>query len=223
MTVEGAAPSAKTLKQIRDDVAWLSATLAKLFAQLPGPTARSTDLAHTLGVDKPLGSRLFRIARSADPAEAVGLLPTVNQLLRAVRTAGAKAPGAAADEALAAAERLAAAVEELGGDQRRFESVVSATSPKGVRRVELAQRRGAFRANTHLWGGSVDCTAGVLALLPGSDPGMVDGVYVFGNVGVKATRAGVRLPLGVRPGVAEATRWTDGDGVSGRRAEPRCL
>src|SRR5690349_21978367 len=115
----------------------LCASLSRLLDHLPAPVERAAELERALQIDSPLAWRVFRIARAVDPAEAVEHLPTVNQLRRAVGQAEGHVPKAVYDGAMSAIERLGGIVSSLGGDQRGFESLVSALSPGGVRRVEL--------------------------------------------------------------------------------------
>jgi hypothetical protein len=181
--------------RIRAEVAELSASLSALFSALPTPVRRAPDLVRALGVDNPLACRLLRVARAADPAEAVEYLPTVNQVRHAVNQAAELAPGPAADGARTAVERFAGLVDELGCNQRGFESLVSALSPRGVRRVDHQHRRAAFRANAHMWGLSAECVAVVNVLVPGAEPGWFDFHAVQGFVGARIMRPDARVAV----------------------------
>jgi hypothetical protein len=189
----------------------LCGALSKVLDQLSTPIERAADLERALQIDSPLAWRVFRIARALDPAEAVEHLPTVNQLRRAITQASGQVPTAVFEEAVRAANEFGTMVNSLGGDQRGFESLVSALSPGGVRRVELQHRRSAFRANVHLWGMHVRCLSLLVIIHPNEKTGEIDGYFVHGYHEARPTRPGVPMILRSRlkadsphPGAAPA-------------------
>jgi hypothetical protein len=182
-------------EQIRRVMSGLCTSLSKLLDQFPTAIEKAADLERALRIDSPLAWRVFRIARAVDPAEAVEHLPTVNQLRRAVAQCSGIVPCAAYEAATAAVERLGDIVTSLGGDQRGFESLVSALSPGGVRRVELQHRRSAFRANVHLWGMHVRCLSLMVIIHPNEKTDAIDGYFVHGYHDVRPTRPGVPMIL----------------------------
>lgn len=184
--------------RIRQEVAELSGSLSALFATLPGPARRAADLVKTLNIDNPLACRLLRVARAADPAEAVEYLPTVNQIRGAVDAAGQLAPGPVAEAARQAVESFGRLVGEFGNDQRGFESLVASLSPKGVRRVDLQHRRAAFRANQHMWGLSAECVISLMVMVPGARPGYLDFHAVQGFVNARIMRPNMKVKLRAR-------------------------
>ena len=198
-------------EQIRRVMSGLCSSLSKLLDQLPTAIEKAADLERALRIDSPLAWRVFRIARAVDPAEAVEHLPTVNQLRRAVSQASGLVAPPIFDAATAAVEKLGGIVSSLGGDQRGFESLVSALSPGGVRRVELQHRRSAFRANVHLWGMHVRCLSLLVIIHPNPQTGEIDGYFVHGYHDARPTRPGVPMILRSRlkadyiPAVPQAT------------------
>ena len=184
--------------QIRAEVARLSSSLEALFRHLPGAGRRALDLVRSLGIDNPLACRVLRVAHAADPAEAVEFLPTVNQIRRVVELAAERAPGAEADSARAAMQSFEQLVDELGVDQKGFESLVSALTPRGVRRVEMAHRRAAYRANAHMWGVSAECMVQVTVLLPDKEGKKLDLHAIDGFVGARITRPNARVIFAAR-------------------------
>jgi hypothetical protein len=184
--------------EIRACVADLTSSLSALFAALPAGSRRAPGLVKELGIDNPLACRLLRVANAADPAEAVEFLPTVNQIKRAVERAGTKAPAPIADAARTAVVRFDELVTELGIDQRGFESLVSALSPGGVRRVEMQHRRAAFRANAHLWGSSAEYVSTTMILVPNEQGRHLDLHAVRGYVNMRITRPNATVVFGSR-------------------------
>ncbi len=180
-------------EQIRAVMTGLCTALSKLLDRLPVAIERAADLERALQIDSPLAWRVFRIARAVDPAEAVEHLPTVNQLRRAVAQASGQVPMPVYEAAAGAVEQLGNIVSSLGGDQRGFESLVSALSPGGVRRVELQHRRSAFRANVHLWGMHVRCLSLLVIIHTNNETGEIDGYFVHGYHDVRPTRPGVPM------------------------------
>lgn len=183
---------------IRSSVAELAAALAGQFASLPNAGRRAPDLVKTLGIDNPLACRVLRVAHAADPAEAVEFMPTVNQIKRVIELASEHAPASKSAAAREAVARFSALVDEFGGDQRGFESLVSALTPRGVRRVEMAHRRAAFRANAHMWGVSSECVAQMSVLLPSADGKHLDLHGVNGFVNIRVTRPNARVMFAAR-------------------------
>lgn len=184
--------------QIRTEVAALSSSIAALFSMLPNGGRRAPDLVKALGIDNPLACRVLRVAHAADPAEAVEFLPTVNQIKRVVDLAAERSPGVEAQTAQAAVLKFERVVDELGIDQKGFESLVSALSPRGVRRVEMAHRRAAYRANAHMWGVSTECMAMVMILIPDATGEKLDLHAVSGFVGARITRPNARVMFAAR-------------------------
>lgn len=200
---------ARSETRIRAEVTALTTALAAMLDELPPEARRPSTLAKLLKLDNPLASRLLRLSQTTEPAEAVDLLPTLNQLRRAVTRAGAAAPGKAAADAAVALDRFAALVDDLGGDQRGFESLVSMLSPSGVRRVELQHRREAFRANMHLWGMCLDTVSFTVLQVPGREEGTFDAAFIYGYVGARTIRPNVpfrvrsRLRVAMEPDAPE--------------------
>lgn len=194
--------------QIRACVAELTTSLSALFNALPSPARRAPGLVKELGIDNPLACRLLRVANAADPAEAVEFLPTVNQIKRAVDRASVKAPAPIAEAARSAVARFDELVTELGVDQRGFESLVSALSPGGVRRVEMQHRRAAYRANSHLWGCSSELITTTMILVPNEEGRHLDMHAIRGYVGMRITRPNAHVVFGSR--MREPARAPDG-------------
>ena len=185
----GRAPAHSEVR-IREEVGALSRALAGLLDTLPGEIQGPTDLGRYLGLDTPLASRLLRLARASTVVEAVELMPTINQLRSAVVRAGESVPGPAAVDANAAIDRFQALVDELGGDQSWFESLASMHLAGGVRRVDLAHRRAAFKANSHLWGRTVESFSTVAILYLAEDGDSLDAVYNFAYIKARVLHPG---------------------------------
>lgn len=175
-------PPAHSEERIQSEIGALSRALAGLLDALPADIQGPTDLARFLRLDTPLASRLLRLARASNVVEAVELMPTINQLRSAVVRAGESVSGPALAEANNALDRFQALVDELGGDQGWFESLASMHLSGGVRRVDLAHRRAAFKANSHLWGRTVDCLSAVAVCYLADDGDSLDSVYNFGYI-----------------------------------------
>ena len=190
---------ASTVQQrIRLHLTDLAETLSVLLGSLPQPVRRAPDLVKQLGIDNPLACRMLRVAQAADAAEAIEFMPTINQVRRVVVRSAELAPGPAADRALDSMSRFDALVNELGIDQRGFESLVSSLSPTGVRRVELQHRRAAYRANAHLWGLSAESVVSLMVLLPGAKGDTLDLHAVLGFVHARITRPSSVIMFGSR-------------------------
>lgn len=225
-TFRGTATREPVEEQIRNVMSGLCGALSKLLDNLATPVERAAELERALEIDSPLAWRVFRIARAVDPAEAVEHLPTVNQLRRAVAQAQGQVPKGVYEAAMGAVERLGGIVSSLGGDQRGFESLVSALSPGGVRRVELTHRRSAFRANVHLWGMHVRCLSLLVIIHPNKETGEIDGYFVHGYHDARPTRPGVpmilrsKLKANFVPPRAGAARGAPASPPDGHAARP---
>ncbi|MBY0261963.1 MAG: hypothetical protein K2Q20_06445 [Phycisphaerales bacterium] len=167
----------------------LQSRLREIVALLGDHPDGPTQLGRSLGIDTPLASRLLRLTHAADPDEAIALLPTINQLRRVVELSEPRVPAPVCGAAGAAVDRFAELVEELGGDQSGFESLVSILTGKGVPRVELANRRAAYRANAHVWGMHTDAMSQLILFTPPGPDGVMRGFGVIGYVGARNLRS----------------------------------
>lgn len=184
--------------RVRAVVMELCSALAAMVDGLPQPIRKAADLERALSLQTPLAWRVFRLSRATDAADAIEFLPTVKQLERVIAKAAAHVGDEAARRAEAAVERLGALMEEVGGDQRGFESLVSGLSPAGVKRVEIEHRRAAFRGNTHLWGLQARCLLACAVERPGSAPDKRDGCSIRGMLDLQTMRPDVPLMIQAR-------------------------
>lgn len=203
-TPENSGDAGAVQHRIRVQLTDLAESLSTLLGSLPQPVRRAPDLVKQLGIDNPLACRVLRVAQAADAAEAIEFMPTINQVRRVVQRSAELAPGRAADRAIDSMARFDALVNELGIDQRGFESLVSSLSPKGVRRVELQHRRAAYRANAHMWGLSAEVVVSLMVLVPGATGTTLDLHAILGFVDARITRPSSVIMFGSRlrrPGV----------------------
>lgn len=179
--------------RVRTAVMELGAALAGVVDSLPQPIRRAADLQRALGLQTPLAWRVYRLSRAPDAAAAVEFLPTVKQLERVIAKAAKLVPTTVAERANAALSQFATVVDQVGGDQRGFESVASGLAPAGVRRVEHEHRRAAFRGNAHLWGVQCRCLIACAVERPGLAPGTRDGITLRGLIDLQALRSDIPL------------------------------
>lgn len=197
------AAAASVKERMRTAVLELGGALAGAIEQLPRPVRRAADLEKALGFQPPLAWRVFRLSQASDVSGAVEYLPTMKQLERVAARLGKEVPEDAARRVTAAVELMAAMMDEVAGDQAAFESLASGLSASGVRRVELAHRRYAFRGNSHVWGLRARCLAACAIERPGTTPETRDGVAVRGLLDLQALRVGVPLQVQARLRVSD--------------------
>jgi hypothetical protein len=197
--VQTSATSAEVVSErVKSAVLELATSLAGVIDTLPHTIRRAADLEKALGLQTPLAWRIFRLSQAGDAPEAVEYLPTVKQLERVLDKVAKTSPAPVVDRARAALSQFNSVVEEFGGDQRGFESLVSGLSPAGVRRVEIDHRRSAFRGNTHLWGLQCRCLIACAVERPGARPATRDGLAIRGLLDLQTMRPDLPLMVQTR-------------------------
>lgn len=120
-----------------------------------GPGLNALEVAQALGIDRKLGWRLHRLAKSASPIAGAEYLPGeegVEILLSAVKRCGVGA------EAINAARRAVREYRELemnyAGDRATLESMLAPLAPSDdeSQRMHMQHRRELFLSQSRVWG-----------------------------------------------------------------------
>lgn len=132
----------------------LHAAFAKIVGQL-GPNLTALELAQTLGVDRKLGWRMHRLAKSASPFAGAEYLPGeegIDILLKAAAKKGIAREQI--DAARSAVEEYRALEALYAGDRSTLESMLAPLAPRDdeSQRLHLQHRREMFLAQSRVWG-----------------------------------------------------------------------
>lgn len=131
----------------------LQAALAELIASVPQHIDKAADLERALGVRKTLAWQVYRMANAQNPLIEGAKLPgqfAMQRFFSAAAKAGV--PDANVHAASNAFAEFRQLIRIHAGDRRTFESLVSGVTSSGVEKVELAARKAAFEANSHILG-----------------------------------------------------------------------
>lgn len=203
-------------------VAALQQALGQVLATFP-EVKRCIDLQRRLNLDAALAWQIFSLTHATDPLAASRFIPKAGAMDRFVKTihkAGTPVSfREAVESAYAGFESL---VHEHAGDRETFAAIISALLPVD-RATWVPLRRAAFRANTGVWGVSVDCSVNCSIWNQQSNP-TPDGdanICVRGRVGIKGLRAGAAVAMslstrvwgGPRPPPEDTDATNDGQGV----------
>lgn len=174
-------------------VAALQRALGRVLATFPD-VKRSVDLKRRLNLDAALAWQIFSLTHSTDPLAASRFIPKAGAMDRFVKTihkAGTPVPLREAVET--AYSGFEALVHEYAGDRDTFAAIISALLP--VDRATWAPlRRAAFRANTGVWGVSVECSVNC-SIWNQQEPHGDANICVRGRVGIKGFRAGAAVAM----------------------------
>jgi hypothetical protein len=171
----------------------LSAIRQALIALVEGigsRAERATDLQRTLGIDSKLSWQVFNIIHEADPLAAVKLVPgepSLNRLLKAAELAGASR--GVTDAVRAAVAAFTCVVERHAEDRAEFDFMTSSlASSESAAAAESTFRRNAYRAESHIWGLSVDLIVGTTILRRSADGMGTDECSVSSKQGCRRLR-----------------------------------
>jgi hypothetical protein len=182
----------------------LRPALAAILEHLHPPVRRASELRRLLGLDQNLSWRVYSAATAPDARALASLLPGQRAMERFFAAAALHdVPAETLDRARAAFERFEESVARHAGSRDAFETMV------GERRAEtdaewggasdLKHKRAAFRANSLMWGrqARVFCATKIVAAsaVAGAEPGLLDGVFIKGTVGLHRTRRSVPLQI----------------------------
>lgn len=159
--------------EARDVLGRLTSASAALFADLGRQPQRPADVTRSLGLDKKLGWQVYRIATATDPMLAGPHLLTpasVRRLLTAAESAGIE---------LQIRQRLSAAFDECerliqrhATDRASFALMAAASADADeIDAISLADRRTAFRAQSHILGVTALSTFKTFFFHPGEGRG----------------------------------------------------
>jgi hypothetical protein len=169
----------------------LRPALAGVLEGLQPPARRPSELRRVLNLDQNLSWSIFNAATAGDARALATLLPGRRAMERFFTAAEVRGVSKdAVSRARAAFESFEGLVADQAGSRDAFETMVSGQAAG----QELKHKRAAFRANSLMWGrqARVFCATKIMHPAAGK-PGMVDGVFIKGMVGLHRTRRSVPL------------------------------
>jgi hypothetical protein len=132
----------------------LHSAFAKIVGQL-GPNLTALELAQTLGVDRKLGWRMHRLAKSASPFAGAEYLPGEEGIEILLKAAAKKGIAREQIDAARSAVEAYRSLEALyAGDRSTLESMLAPLAPRDdeSQRLHLQHRREMFLAQSRVWG-----------------------------------------------------------------------
>lgn len=189
--------------------------LRGLLAAVPGSIQSPKELQDALGINYKLAWQVHRIASASNPLEEAGSAPgaaAFEKFLRHVeKRAGTPAGRVAA--ARDAVDEFGAMIRRHAGDRATLDTMLSGLSGEAPERIELNQRKAAYRANSHIWGIQIRARIACIIIQPSKDdPRRIDLVMVRGVIGLKQLRRG-------RPFVISSVVHLDSENVVDSRPE----
>ncbi len=165
-----------------------------------GPVA----LAHALGLDKVLASRVLKALRQQDAVAALYFMPGPEPLRSLVKAAERRgAPPAVATATRAAIDDFERLIDVHVGDRSLLDSILSAWIPDARAEFELRRKQAAFKALSQLKGVQADVVLATCLLAPSDDPALMDVVWIHGLTGLHRVRPGVVVKIASRRMSAE--------------------
>lgn len=205
-------------------------TLSDVLGGLPEGGQGPQGLAHALGLDKVLTSRLLKAARSLDPIAVAHQVPgpdPMRRFLRAARRRGADPRLVASAEG--AVDAFQALIREEIGDRSSLDAMISSWLPQARQEFELRRKQAAFKSISQLKGVSARTNLGTVLLHPSAGGDRIDVVWIVGLLGIQRWRPGARVKLATRRlasnGAARHPTTLDGesvDGIEGLRLDRFC-
>ncbi len=167
----------------------LTGALRAVLHAIPGGPYGPQELARALGVNKDLSSRAINASDNKDPLAAVHQMPgpaPLRQLLDAALRKGV-APKLI-EEAGEAVRRFDLLIRQQAGDRVSLDGIISTWLPDARERFELFNKQAVYRGMGQLKGAMADVTINTALLYPAADGERLDGVWIYGSVGLRRIR-----------------------------------
>ncbi len=187
-------PASATFQELAGEVIGaLQRALGQALATFPDVKI-AADLKRRLDLDAALAWQIFSLANTADPLAADRFIPKAGAMDRFIRTiTKAKAPALLCQAVADAYSEFEAFVKAHAGDRASFSAMLSSLQPAD-RAAWTKLRKAAFRANSGVWGVSVDCSINCLVFHE-RPSGAQDALSLRGRVGVRGYRAGTGVAM----------------------------
>jgi hypothetical protein len=132
----------------------LRSALGAIVDQLPGEAiVRPSQLADVLNLDAPLAWRISKVVSARDPFLASQYVPGPTGLRNFLRAAArCNVSREATSRAKAAFDDFRRVMKTHAGDRSSFEAMLAGHVTEDPARVDLAQRKAAFRPLSYIWG-----------------------------------------------------------------------
>lgn len=168
----------------------LQSAFGALIEATPGVKRRPADLCRTLGIHNKLAWQVHRVAHSKSVLSEAGHVPgpaAMDRFLDAAAKRGVP------DDCIAAVRTAQREYEELikahAASRGEFDSIVSGLAEGGTEQVDRAQRRAAFKAQSHILGVYARTHLAMYIFRPSeSNPELLDTVVVRGLIGLRRSR-----------------------------------
>ena len=199
MTLEAERPPPGPSGGLEERISQVGSRLAQALGACLDEAAKgaqgTNDIARTLGLDKPLVSRLLKAIRHGrDPLAVAYYIPgpePLRRFLRAAERSGARPRSLIA--ARSAVEAFGELIRREVGDRSSLDTMLSGWLPEARAEFELRRKQSAYRAMSQLRGVSVDVNLQTAILHPSKTPGRVDHVWIIGLLGIHRLKPGAAV------------------------------
>src|SRR5688572_24493512 len=151
---------------------------------------RAADLQRALDLRSTLAWQVYRLAYAAGPLAEASAIPGTTAMTRFFEAAAARgAPAPILSRARKALAEFKAVVHAHAGDRSAFDSMLSGIHGTGAPQIDLAHKRAAFKANSHIWGVRAKAQLACFVFQPSRDaPDRLDLLGIRGLIGLRRLR-----------------------------------
>ncbi len=174
------------LKRLRNAV-------SAILRALPSSFEQPRDVYRTLGIDRMLGWKIFKIYELEDIFLAAQYIPRKTAFSSFLKAAAAKGtPEQEIQDARRAFDEFTALVDVHAGDRSNLELMLMAFSQNGLRQAYSEQQKAAFQANRFLYGLEARVMLYTLFLSPAPDTKYLDVTHIKGFIDLRRNRPNVQ-------------------------------
>lgn len=172
----------------------LVGAIGGVLADLSAEPLRPLSLARRLGLKKDVTHRVMRALDSADPIEALHLMPGPEALRRMLEASREHMTNPSVlDPAFENVQRLEHLIRTVAGTRGRFDCLLTAWLPEARERVDLLSRQSVYRGMSGIKGVAADTKLSAAVLTPNADGEHVDLLWLIGAFGLRRLRPGVHV------------------------------
>jgi hypothetical protein len=167
--------------------------VSRVLRALPVPVEQPRDVYRTLGIDRMLGWKLFKVYELEDIFLAAQYIPrktAFGTFLDAATVCGVDDD--TVSEAREAFDQFASLVDVHAGDRSNLELMLMAFSQDGLKQAYAEQQKAAFQANRFIYGLEARVMLYTLFLSPSPDPKYLDVTHVKGFIDLRRNRPNVQ-------------------------------
>ena len=173
----------------------LRRAIGTVLEAVAGPRPRPTRVAHAIGLDKSLASRLVRSVRATSDMDLMHFVPSPGGLHIFADLARRYADPASIEHLRAAADRFAELLDAVPGGRASIDAEIAESSRVALEKREHIAKQASFKSMSFLLGHFCDVLTTSLFLVPSASGRRVDGIEVHRRLGLRRMRPSTPLAL----------------------------